>query len=130
MSQLLACNRTHNASKDLYKLDLTFSSSDNIKIFGTWSMCSISNGYNMMQMNLCPSVTFFRNGLGQVSINGLPSESFRWNLKSSHLEIISNLGNNIQTFADTNYLVKFNSIDSSRMELVISHNLSSYYLSK
>ena len=83
-----------------------------------------------MQMNLCPSVTFFRNGLGQVSINGLPSESFRWNLKSSHLEIISNLGNNIQTFADTNYLVKFNSIDSSRMELVISHNLSSYYLSK
>ncbi len=103
--------------------------SDNKDIFGSWTMCSTSDGYNMIQMNTCPIVRFNFNGTGSVEKNSLNVENFIWSLKSPGLIITYNDAPQNLTFADTFYYVSFDK-RKDKFYLMLRHNEQSYYMSK
>lgn len=92
-------------------------------------MCATSGNGMMVQMNVCKTVVFNNNGTGYVEHNSLISENFVWNLKNPGLKIFYSNNEINSTFADTSYYASFTK-QKERIDLILTHNDQSYYLSK
>jgi hypothetical protein len=104
--------------------------SDNIDLYGMWSLCSIYENGVMTQFNICPKVFLNSNGSGSVGNEMLMSEYFNWTLKKDILTIKhTNIFNSNFTFNDSTYFVSINK-QISKIDLVIrgKGNDCTYYL--
>jgi hypothetical protein len=128
---IISCNQ-HNSSVDkkIEKTQYDIKISDNVDIYGKWTMCSVFGNGIITQYNVCPKVFFNSNGSGSVGDNLITGEYFNWTLKNGTLTIkhtnkISNV-----TFRDSIYSVIINKHDKNK-DLTITQPQKDYiyYLS-
>ena len=135
---ILSCSQTNSNGKiKLLGLE-DLKVSDNTDIFGNWGMCATSGKDAMIQMNVCPIVSFNYSGTGYVGTlstsfyNATSTfEYFKWTFKNGILTITNFKPTLNSTFPDTTYSVIITK-QRNKSDLVIhqvSHDYS-YYLSK
>jgi hypothetical protein len=93
---------------------------DNVNILGNWQMCSELNSGQVIQRNICLTITFNADGSGSSILPGTTKESFCWSLKNNMLKVyyVSTDGGN--TFPDTTYMTGFRN-EKEGIELEILH---------
>lgn len=130
MAISFSCNQNTSNQKNINQsnhVDLKIS--DNPDIFGIWTMCATSGIGIMIQMNTCNTVVFNSNGTGSIENNSVIAENFVWALKNPGMTITYKNNNSNFTFSDTFYYADFSKKDN-RINLILTHNDYSYYLSK
>ena len=126
---LISCNQDNSSKKTSNNFINDSTISNTRDIFGHWTMCATSGNGVMIQGNTCKNIVFNNNGIGYIENNSLISENFNWTLKKPGMKIINYVGINSPTFPDTFYYAFFTKSDSG-IDLILSHNDNSYYLSK
>jgi len=129
---LISCNQLNPGDdKKIEKTQFKINISDNLDIYGKWSMCSTFGNGVMTQFNVCPLVYFNSNGSGTVSKNSSTTEKFNWTLKKGILTIKNTIKFPNTTFSDSIYFASINK-QNKNVDIVI-HQLKndySYFLSR
>jgi len=122
---VFACKQ--NSNKE-YKADsFRFANTDDTRILGSWTMCSLENEGSFIQLNVCPTITFKEYGIGKVNNN----EHFGWILKNGQIRVSNNFKETNPTFKDTVYQAIFE-LSNETMTLKIKKfdNSVVYYLGR
>jgi hypothetical protein len=124
---LFSC-KPQTSDKQFSQVSFKDKVSDNQDLFGKWTMCATSGNGTMIQMNVCPTITFGSTGTGY---DGDPvfCKTFTWTLKKRQLKIMYSNKTSSETFPDTSYFVSFNK-QSKGIDLIIEHDDHYFYLSK
>ena len=111
------------------EVSITNNKLDHNEMLDSWAMCATSNNGIMNQMNVCPIITFMKNGTGYVVKNTIVTESFSWTLNKEQMEIIYKNNSANSTFPDTFFYASFNR-EKDIINLTLRHNDNFFYLSK
>jgi hypothetical protein len=96
-----SCNNSENKQKEIVIKNLNTKISNNI--IGTWSMCASFDGTNMMQYNVCPTISFNADGTGSEGKSLLGLEKFNWIYDGRILKIFYTNHISNSAFSDSTY---------------------------
>jgi hypothetical protein len=119
---LCACfsckERRHYNLDDVEVPVVNSSVTDDNRIFGDWTLCSMVTKGSSIQMNVCPVIVFKEAGEGLVRKPGM-IEGFKWSLNGNKLSIKSSSNENESLFSDSLYSTMFK-YDKGSYSLVLS----------
>ena len=125
---ITSCNQNKSNKSSLTHLNDS-DISDNNDIFGTWTMCAVSDSSTITQMNVCPTITFDSAGTGYVQKGIVITENFVWTLKKNDFKIETRNRISSPTFRDNRYYA-YLTRQKDTTNLLLRHNNQSYYLTR
>ena len=129
---IFSCNQNSpSKNKTLSSDTKNISFTDNIEIFCSWTMCSSFGDGNLIQYNVCPTISFLSNGFGMVGNSAISLDRFTWTFQKRKLSIYPSAKVSDATFSDTFYFAKISTEKSIKTLLICSKNTDTqFYLSK